>query len=270
MSHEDSRSSLLSPSRGGSSPRSRSRPGANLKRPRSSPTASGPPTPGKGANVGWFLLGDGVVAVDSGANDATAAARSWSRSPKTTGGKPVGTSSSRTRTRTTAGGARGLRGRRRAGHLPGGGGRPDPRFVTQAASDPRSACGQGQPRAGRRAVSERSHPRRTDSHNVADLLPRARPHEGRPRRLPAGRQDPLLGRPRAQRRPAVHAVAGRGSRRLGARFCRGSRRVPVEKLVPGPRRRSARRTGSPTSLAYVRRVNELAKKIVDGGTARRR
>ena len=28
-------------------------------------------TPAKGANVGWFLLGDGVVAVDSGADAAT-------------------------------------------------------------------------------------------------------------------------------------------------------------------------------------------------------
>ena len=30
-------------------------------------------SPAKGANVGWFLLGDGVVAVDSGADAAAAA-----------------------------------------------------------------------------------------------------------------------------------------------------------------------------------------------------
>jgi cyclase len=44
--------------------------------------------PEKGANVGWFLLGDGVVAVDSGA-DAATAREILKQIAETTGGKPV-------------------------------------------------------------------------------------------------------------------------------------------------------------------------------------
>jgi len=45
-------------------------------------------TPEKGANVGWFLLGDGVVAVDSG-GDVAAGAEILKAIAETTGGKPV-------------------------------------------------------------------------------------------------------------------------------------------------------------------------------------
>jgi cyclase len=45
-------------------------------------------TPERGANVGWFLLGDGVVAVDSGADSATAR-EILQQIGETTGGKPV-------------------------------------------------------------------------------------------------------------------------------------------------------------------------------------
>jgi glyoxylase-like metal-dependent hydrolase (beta-lactamase superfamily II) len=44
--------------------------------------------PEKGANVGWFVLGDGVVAVDSG-GDAGAGAAILKAIAETTGGKPV-------------------------------------------------------------------------------------------------------------------------------------------------------------------------------------
>ncbi len=44
--------------------------------------------PDKGANVGWFLYGDGVVAVDSG-GDAATAKEMLSQITETTGGKPV-------------------------------------------------------------------------------------------------------------------------------------------------------------------------------------
>ena len=44
--------------------------------------------PEKGANVGWFLLGDGVVAVDSG-GDAVNGAAILKAIAETTGGKPV-------------------------------------------------------------------------------------------------------------------------------------------------------------------------------------
>ncbi|HEX4441836.1 MAG TPA: MBL fold metallo-hydrolase [Thermoanaerobaculia bacterium] len=44
--------------------------------------------PEKGANVGWFLLGDGVVAVDSGA-DAATGAQILKQIADTTGNKPV-------------------------------------------------------------------------------------------------------------------------------------------------------------------------------------
>jgi cyclase len=47
-------------------------------------------SPAKGANVGWFLLGDGVVAVDSGA-DAAAAGDILKAIAETTGNKPVRT-----------------------------------------------------------------------------------------------------------------------------------------------------------------------------------
>ena len=44
--------------------------------------------PDKGANVGWFLLGDGVVAVDSGA-DAATGQEILRQIAESTGGKPV-------------------------------------------------------------------------------------------------------------------------------------------------------------------------------------
>ncbi len=44
--------------------------------------------PDRGANVGWFLLGDGVVAVDAGADDATGEAI-LKAIAESTGGKPV-------------------------------------------------------------------------------------------------------------------------------------------------------------------------------------
>ena len=44
--------------------------------------------PGKGANVGWFLLGDGVIAVDSGA-DAATGKQILDLIAETTSGKPV-------------------------------------------------------------------------------------------------------------------------------------------------------------------------------------
>ena len=44
--------------------------------------------PAKGANVGWFVMGDGVVAVDSGA-DAATAKEALAQIAETTGGKPV-------------------------------------------------------------------------------------------------------------------------------------------------------------------------------------
>src|SRR3954452_11884471 len=44
--------------------------------------------PAKGANVGWFVLGDGVVAVDSGA-DAATGQEILKSIADTTGGKPV-------------------------------------------------------------------------------------------------------------------------------------------------------------------------------------
>jgi cyclase len=46
--------------------------------------------PETGANVGWFLLGDGVVAVDSGA-DITTGKQILAQIAETTGGKPVRT-----------------------------------------------------------------------------------------------------------------------------------------------------------------------------------
>ena len=45
-------------------------------------------TPERGGNVGWFLYGDGVVAVDSGIDNAIAK-EMLRRSRETTGGKPV-------------------------------------------------------------------------------------------------------------------------------------------------------------------------------------
>src|SRR5262245_28916348 len=44
--------------------------------------------PEKGANVGWFVLGDGVVAVDSG-SDAATGAEILKAIAESTGGKPV-------------------------------------------------------------------------------------------------------------------------------------------------------------------------------------
>lgn len=219
--------------------------------------------PGSGANVGWFLYGDGVVAVDSG-GDAATAREILKQIAETTGGKPVrhlvlthahADHSSGTRAFVAAG-AQVICQENAAA--------PILSFITQATNDP------ADPLAGKRnaspmllTVSERlilfDGRHRADiqwlgpAHTNADLVVLL-PTE---KVLFAG-DVATNGRLPDLHLPDADATAwAKVLPRLAA--------VPVEKMVPG-HGAIGPTTGIADSLAYLRGLDGIVKKLLRAGT----
>jgi cyclase len=218
--------------------------------------------PEKGANVGWFLLGDGVVAVDSGA-DATIGAEILKSIAETTGGRPVRTlilthahaDHSGGARAFAAVGARVLCQEAVAGQILA--------LVTQNAS------GQGDPMFGKpnlrplvESISERAIS--VDGlHNVQVYFLGAAHTKGdlviylpNDKVLFSG-DIALNGLMPFLQSPDVDPTGWERTLQTLAR-------VPAEKLVPGHGDIGSK-AGIADSLAYLHAVNQLAKKFVDAG-----
>jgi len=218
--------------------------------------------PEKGANVGWFVYGDGVVAVDAGI-DAATAKEVLKEIAETTGGKPV---RFLVLTHAHADHSTGARAFVAAGaqvicheNIAG----PILTYITQVSNDP------ADPMAGKRnlrptlaTVSERlilfDGLRRADiqwlgpAHTTGDLVVLL-PNE---KILFAG--DVALN----GRLPDLHLpdVDPSGWERALPRLAA----APVEKMVPGHGNIGSR-SGIADSLAYIRRLNEIVRKLARTG-----
>jgi cyclase len=218
--------------------------------------------PAKGANVGWFLLGDGVVAVDSGA-DAATAKDVLKQISETTGGKPVRllilthshADHSGGARAFVAAGARVLCQESIAGLMLA--------FLTQPAKD---ATDPLSGKAGRRPVVESISERSImvdgvqnaqiyflgAAHTAGDLVV----YLSGDKILFSG-DLALNGRQPFMQSPDVDPAGWE-------RSLQSLSRVTVEKLVPG-HGEIGPITGLQVSLAYVSAVNGLANKLVAGG-----
>jgi cyclase len=217
----------------------------------------------KGANVGWFLLGDGVVAVDSG-GDAATAKDMLKQIAETTGNKPVrllilthahADHSSGAGALVVAG-ARILCQESIAGQMLA--------FVTQPANDPNDPLtGKASIRPVVESISERSimvdgiHNAQVyylgAAHSAGDLVV----YLSGDKILFSG-DLALNGRQPFMQSPDVDPAGWE-------RSLQSLSRVPVDKLVPG-HGDIGPTAGIQDSLAYVSRLNALAKKFVDSGT----
>ena len=219
--------------------------------------------PAKGANVGWFLLGDGVVAVDSGSDSATAR-DVLKQIAETTGNKPVRllilthahADHSGGARAFVAAGARILCQESIAGQMLA--------YVTQPASDPNDPLsGKANIRPVVESISERSimvdgiHNTQVyflgAAHSSGDLVV----YLSGDKILFSG-DIALGGRQPFMQSPDVDPAGWE-------RALQSLTRVPVDKLVPG-HGEIGPVEGIQDSLAYVSRVNGLAKKWVESGT----
>jgi cyclase len=218
--------------------------------------------PAKGANVGWFLLGDGVVAVDSGA-DAATAADILKQIAETTGGRPVRlvilthshADHSGGARAFVAAGARVLCHESIAGLVLA--------YLTRPAPDPNDPLSA---KAGVRPVVESISERSImvdgvrnaqvyflgGGHSSGDLVVYM-PGE----KILFSGDLALNGRQPFMQSPDVDPAAWE-------RSLQSLSRVPVEKLVPG-HGEIGPVAGLQVSLAYVGAVHALAKKFVESG-----
>jgi len=216
--------------------------------------------PEKGANVGWFLLGDGVVAVDAGA-DAASGAEIVKAIAETTGGKPIRTlilthahaDHSGGARAFTAAGARVVCQESVAGQILA--------FVTQATNDPKDPMyGKAALRPVVESISERAI--LVDGlHNVQVYFLGAAHTKGdlvvylaNDKVLFSG-DLALNGRMPFLQSPDVDPVGWEKALMTLSK-------VPTEKVVPG-HGDIGPATGIADSLAYLHAVNGLAKKFVD-------
>jgi cyclase len=218
--------------------------------------------PAKGANVGWFLLGDGVVAVDSGGDGATGQ-EILKKIAETTGNKPVrllvlthahGDHSGGARAFAAAG-ARIVCQEAIAGQILG--------FVEQQASDPSDPmAGKTNVRPVVESISERSI--LLDGLRNAQILFLGAAHTKGDLAVYLGADKVLFsgdlalnGRLPFMQSPDVDSQGW-------TRALEALARVPVEKMVPG-HGDIGPKTGLADSYAYVKRVNEIAGKLAKSG-----
>ena len=216
--------------------------------------------PAKGANVGWFVMGDGVVAIDSGGDGATAK-EILKQIAETTGGKPVRllilthshADHSGGARAFVAAGARVLCQESVAGLVLA--------FLTQPGSEPGDSLKPGT-RPVVESISERSIMidglRNAQiyflgaAHTAGDLVIYL-PND----KILFGGDLALNGRLPFLQSPDVDPAGWE-------RSLQSLSRVSVEKLVPG-HGEIGPSAGIQVSLAYLGAVNALAKRFVDGG-----
>jgi len=215
--------------------------------------------PEKGANVGWFLLGDGVVAVDSGADAATGKVI-LKQIADTTGNKPVRllvlthshTDHSGGARAFAAAGARVICQESIAGQIIA--------FLSQAATDPNDPmAGKASLRPVVESISERAI--LVDGlHNVQIYFLGAAHTKGDLVVYVAGEKVLFPGdialnnRQPFMQSPDVDAAGW-------TRALEALARVPVTKMVPG-HGEIGPTNGIADSHAYVKRVDELAHKLM--------
>jgi cyclase len=218
--------------------------------------------PEKGANVGWFLYGDGVVAVDSGIDNGTAK-EILRQIAETTGGKPVRylVLTHVHADHTTGARAFAASGAQVICHESGAA--PILSYITRPAreaSDPMSGKRTVSPTLA--TVSERlvlfDGRRRADiqwlgpAHTNGDLVILL-PNE---KVLFAGDLAPNGRLPDLHLPDADAEAWAKALPRLAA--------APIEKMVPG-HGVIGPKTGIADSLAYVRRLSEIVQKLVQSG-----
>jgi len=220
--------------------------------------------PEKGANVGWLLLGDGVLAIDSG-QDAATGREILKKIAETTGGRPVRTLVLTHSHADHSGGARAFAA---AGarvicqeNITG----PILTFVTQAATDPADPMsGKADLRPVVQSISERSilvdGLRNVQiyflgaAHTKGDLVV----YLASDKILFAG---DLAGNGRLPFLQSQDVDPAGWEKALEALA-----KTPVEKVVAGHGDLAGTKAAVTDSLAYIRAVNALAKKFVDSGT----
>jgi glyoxylase-like metal-dependent hydrolase (beta-lactamase superfamily II) len=216
----------------------------------------------KGASVGWFLLGDGVVAVDSGP-DTAAGQEILKQIGQTTGGKPVRALILTHSHADHSGGARvfAAAGARVICHESQAG--PILALVTQAATDPKDPlAGKASLRPLVESISERAilvdgiHNVQVyflgGAHTKGDLVVYLASDK-----ILFGGDIALNGRLPFMQSPDVDPDGW-------VRVLQALSRVPIEKLVPG-HGEIGPTGGIGESYAYVKAVDDIAKSFVTSG-----